>query len=816
MPRANPAKVSFAAGEVSPFLYGRTDLTKYQSGARTVLNMVVLPQGPVMKRPGSRFMAAAEDPAVRTRLIPFIFSRTDHMAMEFGEYTLRFLRDGAYVTVPSTTTILEIATPYTAAELTELCYAQQANLVVLTHPNHAPRKLLRTGTDTWSFAEMDLLDGPYLDANEDETVLLSVAITSDTNTLTALEDTFVVGDVGKLVEFLEDGKWRLARISAYTSARQVTVTLDEYDRVLTFEDNVLLTYKDDGDSEWMISSAPAFNAFMDGGLVRATVNKPYYFWVEFEVRKAGQPMSQVYGGEELPETILQYGRTRSLSLGTRVTLGTVTANVDTFVSTDVGRALRLRFENQWVWARIQGFTSTKQVSVKFYAPLPRMTRDITRFADDGVTSHFRLGAWSATTGWPAAVSFFEQRAVFGSTATQPQTFWMSVTDDYENHAPTDADSTVTDEAGITYTIATQDVNSILWFASGPTLLIGTAGAEFQARAASTVQEPTTPRNLAVTRQGTTGSLLPSRALFVNASTLFISNDGRSLHEMVYSFENDAFVTRDLTVFSEHILRTAAEIAYMQNPHRIIWARLTDGTLAGCTYLRDQEVVSWHRHQIASGSVESLCVLPSADGTDDELLLQINTGSSRHFELLSLRFEPDTTAVTEIDDVPFVDSYVIANGGSGTVISGLSRFEGQSVNVISEGIDLGAYTVSGGQVTVSENVNEVVVGLFYYAQLSSLALDTGSEFGTGLGKTGRIDTIGLFLINSSFFAYQSDSDWVEERLNDESAPDHSALFTGIANVPVDLTYTDEQRVSIRSQRPYPLCIAALLPGHKTND
>ena len=41
-------------------------------------------------------------------------------------------------------------------------------------------------------------------------------------------------------------------------------------------------------------------------------------------------------------------------------------------------------------------------------------------------------AWSATRGYPAAVTFHEGRLVFTATQAQPQTIWGSASGDFEN------------------------------------------------------------------------------------------------------------------------------------------------------------------------------------------------------------------------------------------------------------------------------------------------------------------------------------------------------------------------------------------------
>lgn len=50
-------KSSFAGGELSPSMYGRTDIAKYDSGAATLRNFLVLRYGGAANRPGFKFIA---------------------------------------------------------------------------------------------------------------------------------------------------------------------------------------------------------------------------------------------------------------------------------------------------------------------------------------------------------------------------------------------------------------------------------------------------------------------------------------------------------------------------------------------------------------------------------------------------------------------------------------------------------------------------------------------------------------------------------------------------------------------------------------
>ena len=88
---------SFNAGELSPYLSAREDLTKYQSGCSIMENFIPYPQGGVTKRPGTKYIAEVKTSSLSTRLIPFEYSTEQSFAIEAGNQYMRFFTDGAPV-----------------------------------------------------------------------------------------------------------------------------------------------------------------------------------------------------------------------------------------------------------------------------------------------------------------------------------------------------------------------------------------------------------------------------------------------------------------------------------------------------------------------------------------------------------------------------------------------------------------------------------------------------------------------------------------------------------------------------------------------
>ena len=116
----------------------------------------------------------------------------------------------------------QITTTYTSAELYDLQFTQSADVMYIVHPDHPPAKLSRTAHTTWTLADVDFTNGPYLDTNTTATTISTSAHTVGTGiTMTASASTFAATDVGRQVRFRDgDGV-----ITAFTSATVVTIQI---------------------------------------------------------------------------------------------------------------------------------------------------------------------------------------------------------------------------------------------------------------------------------------------------------------------------------------------------------------------------------------------------------------------------------------------------------------------------------------------------------------------------------------------------------------------------------------------------------------
>lgn len=150
MPDSRLSQNSFTAGEISPELYGREDLQRYQLGARLVENFYIRPHGGVSNRAGLRYVCEVKDSDKFVRLMTFEAAADDAYLLEVGDYYIRPVFRG--VQVLDTGVPYEITTPYAENELL-LMYLEQSNdVATIVHPDYAVRELSRFTDISWTLA----------------------------------------------------------------------------------------------------------------------------------------------------------------------------------------------------------------------------------------------------------------------------------------------------------------------------------------------------------------------------------------------------------------------------------------------------------------------------------------------------------------------------------------------------------------------------------------------------------------------------------------------------------------------------------------
>ena len=505
---------------------------------------------------------------------------------------------------------------------------------------------------------------------------------------------------------------------------------------------------------------------------------------------------------------------------------------------DIGRHVRLGFGGRWTWGKITAFTSTSEVSISLYEDVPRDPHNAANLAGStqgssdsatstGRTYDWRLGSWSDATGYPSCGVFHEQRLWFGRTNTEPQAIWGSVSGDFENFSPTELDSAVLEDNAIGFTIASTKANPIKWMTAGPTIVVGTVGAEWQVKSSSVTSEPITPLNIVVVPHTTHGSNASVQPLRIGNSTFFADRPGNKIRELIYDFQQDGLVSNDLTYLSEHILRDgsgAVRSAYQQEPNNLCWFVLNDGTLAAVTINKAQEIVAWHHHTIQDAVIEDIAVVPSTGGTYDDVWVAvkrtISNSTKRTIEKLDCDFNP--ASVSNRTGMRYLDGYVELTGHSSSSVYGLNNLAEKTVDVVVDGIKNGSYSVSasGGITGISPTPSSatVLVGLPYTSTARSLPPEGGSAFGTSQGKIKKIAKYNVRLLNSLALDYGFDSNGqsLNSITNLHENGTSTNFYTGTKELIPNNPYDAESQWTLSTNKPYPLNILSVTMTVETGE
>jgi len=755
------------------------------------------------------------------------------------------------VSAGATDLAYEIPSPYLEADISEIKYCQSADVLYLFHPEYAPRKLSRTGHTSWTLSTINFRSPATKEQGiKPATTLTLAAATGSGIVFTAGAAVFQSGDVNRLIT---SGVGR-ASIISFNSTTQVTCDIiDDFPTVGPIasqswsllgspDGSVLPSIASPAGGICTLTSSSASEAFTNllttdadnNWLLSGSGTTEYYIVNTATFYSATKPDKVYINGVESVEGALgtlgvsqwAWGDNDALGYDTiyiRLSDGSdpdskspvltpdpdyikssiVTATGDLFRSSDVGKYVRIYSG----FIKITSYTSATEVSGEILKELSDAPDPIT------ATVNWTLEAevWNSTNGYPSCGTFFEERLCVAGSSAYPETIWGSVVGDYENFMPgVDASDS------FEFTLAGRQVNVIQWIEPREYLIIGTAGAEWRLGPEDTGQA-LTPLNVVAKQQTAFGcySLMPES---VASSTLFLQRAGKKVREFTYQWESNGYVAPDLTILAEHVMKSGiAGMAYQQEPASILWAFLTDGSLVAMTYLREQDIVGWHRHPMGTAEVESLATIPGT-GYDElwaVIKRTVNGVTVRYVEMLEDVF--DDSAADYITNKGlnafFVDSGITYNGASTSTITGLSHLEGETVAILADGNIQTSKVVASGQITLSAAATVVHAGLAYTGILQPMRLEAAMRDGTAQGRLKKIHEVNVRVYRSATFKVGRDESNLDVLVDRDRVITLGApydLFTGDLPIGYDDRWEKNARIMIVQDKPMPLTVVAIIP------
>jgi len=280
---------------------------------------------------------------------------------------------------------------------------------------------------------------------------------------------------------------------------------------------------------------------------------------------------------------------------------------------------------------------------------------------------------SNAANYSRATARFEQRRCFAGSDLFPRRMFMSrngTENDFSSRIP------VLDDDRISIEVAAREAHVIRHIVPLNDLVLLTQLGEWRVFAINS--DAITPTTVAVRPQSYIGASTV-RPLVINNSMLFCAARGGHVREMGFQATRQGFVTGDVSLRAAHLF-DGYEIkssAYQKAPVPICWFVSTSGRLLGFTYVPEERIGAWHRHDTEGGSFESVCVIP--EGGEDRIYVT----TQRTVEGVVVRNVERLAALNPtapLDSPSLDDSRRYDGAGAGTVTVSGGAFAGQTVTV----------------------------------------------------------------------------------------------------------------------------------------
>lgn len=742
---------SFTAGELSPSLYARVDLTKYQTGLKVARNVFIYPHGGAANRAGLEFCDEVKDSSKATRLVPFQFSTIQNYALEFGDGYMRVLKDGQQVLSSTSFAITGISGSAVTCAGHTFVNGDEVYISGLTGAALANGRNFRvTAAGVGTFSLLDLYG-------------VAPNITGYISG----------GTVAKIYQIT----------TPYAEADLFDIQFAQEADVMYLTHTSYAPYKlsRTGDASWTMA-IPTFAPLISAPTGASAVATVGTGTTSYQYKVSA--VSTATGEESLPSTATT-AITNNL---------TVSGNKNTVSWTAVAGASRYliyKLDNG-VYGYIGGTEAVSFVD-------QNITADLSDTPQTGFNPFVGAG------NYPRCVTFHEQRLVLASTLNNPQAVYMSQSSNYENFGSSSPQKA---SDAITFRQRGRKVNEIRSMISTKGLMLLTSAAEWMITGGN--DAVITPSSIVPSNQGYRGASKVAPLVLGNV-ILFPQRSGGVVRDFSYDFNSDAFTGADLTIMARHLFkkRSVKAWAYAQAPDSVVWCVLDNGDLVSLTYMREHEVWAWTRHD-TDGVFEDVIVEENEDRDVPYFIVRrtINGQTKRYIERMADR------DVTTLSDCFFVDAGLKYTGSAISSISGFWHLEGESVVALADGNVVRGLTITGGTVTLPYAASVVVLGLPYISEIETLALDVGAVSGLGTiqGRFKSIAAVRLRVESSRGMFVGPNRGKMREwkQRSTEAYGEAISLFTGDFEITLDADWNTNGQIVIQQNDPLPMSVLAVMP------
>lgn len=719
--------------------------------------------------------------------------------------------------------IVETVTPYLEADLPKLDYAQNADKLTVTHLSYQSKDFTRTSDTQWTATDVVFKDGPYLDEQIDNQVLVTLSITNaitpkmTSNVLPSgtASDSDVSASAYKVFDQLAGAAYASGSafyIVTYDLPGAATAVVNNYwikaEGSRTQFAPASWTFEGFDGVNWVELDARVNQVSWGGGEVR------YYEFVnsvafsQYRINVTGSNG----GGTAVEILEMGWGYNGDFGPTATATFSGLTGINDGagFDANDVGRNIRMRgSDGKWRYMIITGITSTLIVTGRLYG---------FAFPNLSPIARWRLGSFRGGS-WPSKVGYYQSRRAFARSIKQPYTVWLSQTFGFTSFGTS---SPLLDDDAMAITMLTGQVNGVMWIDDAESLAIGTTdNVRLIGKANQNLGFGASNFDHQTKSYIGTKEIKPVK---VQNVLLYPDEFGRTLREFIFNFDTDGYIAPDITVLSEHLFKNGiSQMAYQKSPDSIVWIVMTDGSLVAVTYERDQKIVGITNCPVAIGDpgttalVESVCCIPGTTRTEVYITVKRTIGGAtkRFIERLAPEFEYGLLA----DAAVGVDMAMQYSGAATNKIYGAWHLIGQIVNVLGDGSVYRNITVAAdGSITLplAATAAKWTLGKGYQSFGETLELASITPDGVHLGRRKLTGELMISTLNSLGLTFKGvtaiDPVTLWDRDNTiDPASGAMVLRTGIYPTRFDQSWRDGGQFQFYVDDPLPCIIRAFIFG-----
>lgn len=579
-------------GEISPSMWGRVDSDRYASGVRVGRNVFFRPEGGVDKRPGMEYVGfGLESTTAPARLIPFKFNNEQTYIVVAQRDNIYFVKDGGVI-VDDMDIYGGVGTPTVGDD------ANGVYVDYTTHGYNADRRLF------WTSGGYDQLEGRWMK------VATSPAPTANRFYLADyLTNANIQGD-SFTTTYSASNPIEFGRIYTLGIAQGWFTDVEPSELDFTQANDKLYVSHPQEETKVITRGATDISWTIADFDPSPSVAAPTA--VEGNYAEA---FAKPAGTEALEYAITAIDlSTFEESLATLVTVSLIDPSVmvPPFPGSGLGAEIDITFqtgaEDYRIYKAIGGiYGLVGTVS---------MTSGTSTFGDYGITPNLSIAPplavepeFNAADEYPGAVELFQQRIWFGRTNDKLRDIYASRSGSFSSFST----STVgTDDDPIVQQIAAKSVHEVRYFIPLRDLVVLTSDGAWGFDT------------------GEVGALSPTSGLVaqhywgcarvkpvvVGNSAIYVEQSGRSVRDLNFDLQSDGFASSDLTLLAKHLFagRTVVSMCYAENPYQMLFCVMSDGRGVSCTYVKDQQIFAWARHD-TSGVIQD-CATVTENGVDN--------------------------------------------------------------------------------------------------------------------------------------------------------------------------------------------------------